>query len=77
MGFFVGIYTLNVGLTVDAVGTLEEHETLIDVLHDFNIESTFFVRGDTPSNIINLIYDNGHEIGNHTYTHPVSLRSNY
>ena len=55
LGFLIGIFILNVGLTVDAVGTLKEHETLIDILNDFNIESTFFIRGKY---YINMVFGN-------------------
>lgn len=69
---------MNVGLTVDAVGTSSEFNLLLNTLRDFNIESTFFVCVKIAlvrieSELINLINKNGHEIGNHTYSHPIYL----
>jgi len=64
---------LNVGLTVDAAGTSDEFMSLLNILNEYKIKSTFFVGVEIKPNIIKYIYKNGHEIGNHTYTHPVSL----
>jgi len=64
---------LNVGLTVDAAGTSEEFKTLLDILNDFKIKSTFFIGVNIQPKLINLIYKNGHEIGSHTYSHPTTL----
>jgi peptidoglycan/xylan/chitin deacetylase (PgdA/CDA1 family) len=62
---------LNVGLTVDAAGTPSEQKTLLELLKDLGVKATFFVRPKVQSEITNLIYGNGHEIGSHTYSHPV------
>jgi peptidoglycan/xylan/chitin deacetylase (PgdA/CDA1 family) len=62
---------LNVGLTVDAAGTPSEQKILLELLKDLGVKATFFVRPKVPSDIINLIHGNGHEIGSHTYSHPV------
>jgi peptidoglycan/xylan/chitin deacetylase (PgdA/CDA1 family) len=66
---------MNVGLTVDTVGNPSEYKLLLDTLSDFNIESTFFVcvKIESEAELIKLIYKNGHEIGNHTYSHPIYL----
>ncbi len=64
---------LNVGLTVDAAGTIEEFKILLNILKDFRIESTFFIGVNLKPNLIRSIYGSGHEIGNHTYTHPTSI----
>lgn len=45
---------------------------VLDILKEYNIKSTFFVNGrdDTTSlNIYRRIVNEGHSIGNHTYTH--------
>ena len=46
---------------------------ILDILDEYNIKATFFVVGinaeNYPDTIENVI-KKGHEIGNHTYTHP-------
>ena len=46
---------------------------ILDILDEYNIKATFFVVGinaeNYPDTIENII-KKGHEIGNHTYTHP-------
>jgi len=64
---------LKVGLTVDAAGTQNEFHTFLDLLKDFKIKSTFFVGVRIQPDLLKLIYKNGHEIGNHTYSHLNSL----
>jgi cellulose synthase/poly-beta-1,6-N-acetylglucosamine synthase-like glycosyltransferase/peptidoglycan/xylan/chitin deacetylase (PgdA/CDA1 family)/spore germination protein YaaH len=46
---------------------------LLDILKEKNVPATFFVTGVNIQNNIPLIrreYNEGHEIGNHTFTHP-------
>ena len=46
---------------------------LLDVLKQKNVKATFFVIGDQAQENLGLlkrIYREGHEIGNHTFTHP-------
>lgn len=46
---------------------------LLDVLKEKNVKATFFVIGVNAERNIPLlkrIYDEGHEVGNHTFTHP-------
>ena len=64
---------LNVGLTIDAAGTPNEFKILLDILNDFGIKSTFFIGMKIKPQLIKLISKKGHEIGSHTFTHPVSL----
>lgn len=64
---------MKVGLTVDAAGTHDQFKTFLNILSDFGIKSTFFIGVGIQSDLVKLIYKNGHEIGSHTYTHPVSL----
>jgi peptidoglycan/xylan/chitin deacetylase (PgdA/CDA1 family) len=63
-----------IGLTVDAVGSTDEFRIFFEVLKDFRIKATFFVNIG-KENLIEKIYKMGHEIGNHTYTHPTSILS--
>lgn len=46
---------------------------ILDILKKYNIKATFFVVGQNAQanpDIIQRIYNEGHEIGNHSYTHP-------
>lgn len=46
---------------------------ILDVLRDKGVQATFFVVGANAaleSTILKEIYDQGHDIGNHTFTHP-------
>lgn len=62
-----------VSLTFDA--TYEDNQTyeLLEILRNNNIKATFFLSGiwliNYP-NLVRAIAAEGHEIGNHSYTHP-------
>ena len=46
---------------------------ILDTLRARGVKATFFVVGqnvDSHQRLLQRIYDEGHEIGNHTYTHP-------
>ena len=46
---------------------------ILDILKEKKAPATFFVIGSAANDALGLIqreYDEGHEIGNHTYTHP-------
>ncbi len=46
---------------------------MLDVLKQYNIKATFFLIGQNAErypNLVRRIWAEGHEIGNHTYTHP-------
>ena len=46
---------------------------ILDILRSHNVRATFFVIGANADQNIGLIkreYAEGHDIGNHTYTHP-------
>lgn len=48
---------------------------ILDILAEYDIEATFFVIGkmvDVNPNILKRIYDEGHSIGNHSYSHVYS-----
>ena len=47
-------------------------EEILDVLHQNSVKATFFVVGENctfRSKTLKRIHDEGHELGNHTYTH--------
>jgi peptidoglycan/xylan/chitin deacetylase (PgdA/CDA1 family) len=66
---------LKVGLTIDAAGTLDEFFTLLDTLNDYEIKTTFFCGVRIQPAILKSIYEKGHEIGSHTYSHAASYSS--
>ncbi len=46
---------------------------ILDILKQFDVKATFFVIGmnaEKYPDLIKRIYSEGHEIGNHTYSHP-------
>ena len=66
---------MKVGLTIDAVGEPDEFFTILDILNDYEIRSTFFCGVGIQPAILKSIYDRGHEIGSHTYSHAASYTS--
>lgn len=53
-------------------GPCETTELLLKLLKNHNAKATFFITGENiqgRETIIRKIYEYGHEIGNHTYTH--------
>lgn len=53
--------------------------SLLKLLHDFNLRATFFVIGkdimiEENQSIVREIGSRGHEIGNHSLTHPIGFR---
>lgn len=62
-----------VALTFDDGPDEKYTPQVLDVLKEKNVPATFFVIGENIENNIPLIkreYAEGHEIGNHTFTHP-------
>lgn len=60
-------------LTFDDGPDPEYTPQILDILKEKNVKAAFFVVGLNAENnipIIKRIYDEGHEIGNHTFTHP-------
>ena len=48
---------------------------ILDILKVYNIKATFFLVGRNAEkypHIVERIYVEGHDIGNHTYSHPIS-----
>lgn len=46
---------------------------ILDILKKYNIKASFFIvgeNGEANPDIIERIYKEGHELGNHTFTHP-------
>lgn len=46
---------------------------ILDILRQNNVKASFFLVGDNVEkypNLVRRIYDEGHDLGNHTFTHP-------
>ena len=46
---------------------------ILDILKQYNVKGTFFMIGEVAQDntgLLKRVYREGHEIGNHTYTHP-------
>lgn len=63
----------DIALTFDVALGAEYTEEILNILDKNNIKATFFVVGnwvDRHGDILKKINDKGHEIGNHSTTHP-------
>ncbi|EAZ92131.1 polysaccharide deacetylase family protein [Crocosphaera chwakensis] len=63
----------SVVLTFDDGPSPQYTEAILDILRKYNVKATFFVVGSQVSQycpILRRIYQEGHEIGNHSYNHP-------
>ncbi|MDD4600354.1 hypothetical protein SDC9_09109 [bioreactor metagenome] len=63
-----------IALTFDDGGSSYRVNSILDVLRENGVKSTFFLSGDWADNNSNLLQSiavDGHEIANHSYSHPV------
>ena len=62
-----------VSISFDAAWGNEQTQTLLDILKDSGVKSTFFLVGmwvDKYPESVKAIFDAGHDVGNHSDTHP-------
>ena len=62
-----------VSISFDAAWGNEQTQTLLDILAEHNVKSTFFLVGnwvDKYPESVKAISDAGHDVGNHSDTHP-------
>ena len=62
-----------VSVSFDAAWGNEQTQTLLDILADHNVKSTFFLVGswvDKYPESVKAISDAGHDVGNHSDSHP-------
>jgi len=67
--------TAAVSLTFDD-GPSEDTERILDVLSAYNLRATFFMLGrqvELFPRIARRVVDEGHDLGNHSYSHPIYL----
>lgn len=63
-----------VALTFDDWGTDETVTRILDILNQYGVKASFFLRADGVErnpNLARAIAEAGHDVGNHTYSHPV------
>jgi polysaccharide deacetylase family sporulation protein PdaB len=62
-----------VAITLDGMWGSEHTPELLEIFNDYNVDVTFFFGGnwlEENPELVKEIAANGHEIGNHSYTHP-------
>ncbi len=62
-----------VSISFDAAWGNEQTQTLLDILDEYKVKSTFFLVGDWVRNYpddVKAIAAAGHDVGNHSNTHP-------
>lgn len=68
-----------IALTFDDWGSDFTITPILDILEKYNIKATFFLRAngvEKNPNLAKAIAEAGHDIANHTYTHPVITKLN-
>ena len=62
-----------VSLTMNCAWNADDIDSILDTLNKCNVKITFFIVGDWADKYpeaVKKISENGHEIGNHSNTHP-------
>jgi len=70
---YVGYSPRQVALSFDDGPDPEWTPKILDILKKYNVTGTFFIIGEEAQDNLGLLkrlYREGHEIGNHTFTHP-------
>jgi peptidoglycan-N-acetylglucosamine deacetylase len=68
-----GYHPKKVALSFDDGPDPEWTPKILDILKRYNVKGTFFMIGETAEDNIGVmqrVYREGHEVGNHTWTHP-------
>jgi peptidoglycan-N-acetylglucosamine deacetylase len=71
--YYVETTEKKVAFSFDAAWGASYTPTLLEILKENNIQTTFFLTGiwvEKYPDMVKTISDEGHEIGNHTYSHP-------
>ncbi|HAA35154.1 MAG TPA: deacetylase [Firmicutes bacterium] len=71
--YYVDTSEKKVAFSFDASWGATYTPTILEILQENNIKTTFFLTGfwvEKYPNMVKKIFQEGHEIGNHTYSHP-------
>lgn len=71
--YSVGTEEKKIAISFDAAWGDEFTDDILDTLDKYNVKTTFFLVGfwvDKYPDMVKKIHDRGHEIGNHSTTHP-------
>lgn len=71
--YYVDTDKKQVALSFDAAWGDEQTDTLLKILEEYNVKATFFLVGQWVDNYpddVKKIAEKGHDIGNHSNTHP-------
>ena len=63
----------NVALTMNCAWNADDIDSILETLDRCDVKITFFIVGDWADkypDVVKKIYEHGHEIGNHSNTHP-------
>ena len=61
-----------ISLTFDDMGDTVVLQQILDTLADLGVKATFFADASVDPNMLDKVVAQGHEIGNHTYSHEFS-----
>lgn len=71
--YYVDTPEKKIAISFDASWGAEYTPTILQILKDHDIKTTFFLTGywiEKYPDLVKKIAEEGHELGNHTYTHP-------
>ncbi len=69
-----------VALTINCAWSADDIDLILETLNNNNVKCTFFMVGEwvgKNQDAVKKIFDNGHEIANHSYSHPHVNNLNY
>lgn len=69
-----------VALTINCAWSTEDIDLILETLNNNKVKCTFFMVGEwvgKNQEVVKKIFDNGHEIANHSYSHPHVNNLNY
>ncbi len=61
-----------ISLTFDDLGDSQVLQEILDVLYEMDVKATFFPDGTVDPDMLYQVVSQGHEVGNHTYSHEFS-----
>lgn len=67
-----------IALTINCAWGADDIEEILNILDKYNVKASFFVLGiwaEKYPDKIRMIYERGHEIGNHSYSHKLPSKS--